>query len=223
MSTPFIIAIDGYSSCGKSTLARAAAAELDFVYVDSGAMYRAVTFYFLQKNIDLEDPEQISNALDDVQIELGTGKESEKVWLNGRDISNEIRQMPVSNLVSTVSAIPAVRRKMVKLQKEMGKKGNIVMDGRDIGTKVFPQAPLKIFMTAQPHIRAQRRYDELRKKGETVSLEEVYRNLLDRDRDDTTRKESPLVQAPDALVLDNSEMSRREQLEWIMEKVKNRS
>src|SRR3546814_7617487 len=109
-------------------------------------MYRAVTFYFLQKNIDLEDPEQISNALDDVQIELGTGKESEKVWLNGRDISNEIRQMPVSNLVSTVSAIPAVRRKMVKLQQEMGKKGNIVMDGRDIGTKVFPQAPLKILM-----------------------------------------------------------------------------
>lgn len=220
MPAPFIIAIDGYSSCGKSTLARAVACELGYTYVDSGAMYRAVAFYFLQKNIDLEDSKAISRALDEIKIDLKTGREDVRVFLNGQDISEAIRQMPVSNLVSRVSALPEVRHKMVNLQREMGRTGNIVMDGRDIGTVVFPHASLKVFMTADPRIRARRRYDELQARGLRVSIEEVYRNLLHRDREDTTRIESPLVKAADALVLDNSHMTRREQLDWIMEKVK---
>lgn len=220
MPAPFIIAIDGYSSCGKSTLARAVACELGYTYIDSGAMYRAVAFYFLQKNIDLEDSKAISRALDEIKIDLKTGREDVRVFLNGQDISEAIRQMPVSNLVSRVSALPEVRHKMVNLQREMGRTGNIVMDGRDIGTVVFPHASLKVFMTADPRIRARRRYDELQARGLRVSIEEVYRNLLHRDREDTTRIESPLVKAADALVLDNSHMTRREQLDWIMEKVK---
>lgn len=220
MPAPFIIAIDGYSSCGKSTLARAVACELGYTYIDSGAMYRAVAFYFLQKNIDLQDSKAISKALDEIKIELETSREGVRVSLNGRDISEAIRQMPVSNLVSRVSALPEVRHKLVKLQREMGRTGNIVMDGRDIGTVVFPHASLKVFMTADPRVRARRRYDELQARGLGVSMEEVYRNLLHRDREDTSRSESPLVKAADALVLDNSYMTRREQLDWIMEKVK---
>lgn len=222
MPVPFIIAIDGHSSCGKSTLARAVAGELGFIYVDSGAMYRAVTFYFLEKNIDLQDNEAVKAALDQVNIELKAGQEGMQVFLNGRDISGDIRQMPVSNLVSRVSAIPEVRDKMVKLQQDMGKKEDLVMDGRDIGTVVFPHASLKIFMTADPGVRARRRYEELRARGLAVSLEEILENLLERDHEDTTRARSPLLKAPDALELDNSGMSREEQLSWIMEKIKER-
>lgn len=240
MPEPFIIAIDGHSSCGKSTLARAIAGELGFTYVDSGAMYRAVTFHFLQKNIELQDTEAVKAALEEINIELKTRpkgrsgqeglngrkgvreQEELKVLLNGRDVSEAIRQMPVSNLVSQVSAIPEVRHKMVKLQQKMGKEENLVMDGRDIGTVVFPDASLKIFMTAAPDVRARRRYEELRAKGIEVSLEEIYRNLMERDYEDTTRTKSPLVKAHDALELDNSDMSREEQLSWIMEKIKNR-
>lgn len=222
MPVPFVIAIDGYSSCGKSTLARALADELGFVYVDSGAMYRAVTFYFIEKNIELQDRAAVKQALEQVDISLKTNREGSRVFLNGRDISREIRQMPVSNLVSEVSAIPEVRHKMVQLQQAMGQKENLVMDGRDIGTVVFPEAPFKVFMTARPQIRARRRFDELRARGLDISFEQVYDNLLKRDHDDTTRAESPLVKAPDALELDNSFMSRREQLAWIVEKVKKR-
>ncbi|MFS8617065.1 MAG: (d)CMP kinase [Solitalea sp.] len=219
MPAPFIIAIDGYSSCGKSTLAREVARELGFTYVDSGAMYRAATFYFLEKNIDLEDSKAIGEALDEMLIELESGEGDTLVRLNGRDISEAIRQMPVSNLVSKVSAIPQVRRKMVGLQRKIGEMGNIVMDGRDIGTAVFPEATLKIFMTAHPRIRARRRYDELLARGQEVSLEEVYRNLIKRDYEDTTRLQNPLVKADDAWELDNSHMTRREQLAWVLEKV----
>ncbi|QEC52738.1 cytidylate kinase [Anseongella ginsenosidimutans] len=222
MPVPFIIAIDGHSSCGKSTLARAVAGELGFIYIDSGAMYRAVTFYFLKKNIDLQDNEAVKAALDQINIELKAGQEGMQVFLNGRDITGDIRKMPVSNLVSKVSAIPEVRDKMVKLQRDMGKKENLVMDGRDIGTVVFPQASLKIFMTADPGVRARRRYEELRAKGLAVSLEEIHKNLLKRDHEDTTRAWSPLLKAPDALELDNSCMSREEQLSWIMKKIKER-
>lgn len=219
MPAPLVIAIDGYSSCGKSTLARELAGELGFMYIDSGAMYRAVTFYFLEKNIDLEDTKAIESALKEIDIELETGKGDTKVRLNGRDISESIRQMPVSHRVSQVSALPQVRREMIKLQREMGKKGNIVMDGRDIGTAVFPDATLKIFMTAHPHVRARRRYDELLEKGIKVSLEEVYENLVRRDQEDTTRAQNPLTKADDAWVLDNSNMTRADQLRWVMEKI----
>lgn len=152
-------------------------------------------------------------------IELESGEGDTLVRLNGRDISEAIRQMPVSNLVSKVSAIPQVRRKMVGLQRKIGEMGNIVMDGRDIGTAVFPEATLKIFMTAHPRIRARRRYDELLARGQEVSLEEVYRNLIKRDYEDTTRLQNPLVKADDAWELDNSHMTRREQLAWVLEKV----
>lgn len=216
-----VIAIDGYSSCGKSTVARSLAKALDFIYVDSGAMYRAVTLYFIENAVPLNDREKIVAALEDINISLnsGSGEQGIRVLLNGKDVSETIRQMPVSQLVSRVSAIREVREKLVALQKEMGKRQNIVMDGRDIGTVVFPDAGLKVFMTASPEVRARRRFKELQEKGLDVPFEEVYTNLLQRDREDTTRSESPLIRAPDALILDNSEMSPQEQLDWILDKV----
>ncbi|HYH55992.1 MAG TPA: (d)CMP kinase [Anseongella sp.] len=222
MATPFIIAIDGHSSCGKSTLAKALAEKLGFTYIDSGAMYRAVTLYFLRNNIDLADNGAVAEALDSIFIVLEPRAGRLAVLLNGEDVSEDIRQMPVSALVSKVSAIPAVRRKLVGLQQKMGQQENIVMDGRDIGTVVFPGASLKIFMTADPEIRARRRFRELRAKGLDVSLDEVLENLLERDREDSSRSEGPLARAPGAIVLDNSHMSREEQLNWIMEKIKEK-
>jgi cytidylate kinase len=209
------IAIDGYSSCGKSTLAKALAKEFGYVYVDSGAMYRCVTLYFLQNNIDLTFDDAIQKALKEIEIDF----DENKVFLNGTDVSEEIRSMQISNAVSKVSAIKAVRHAMVYLQQNIGIKQNLVMDGRDIGTTVFPKAQLKIFMTAHPMIRAQRRYKELLENGKSVPLDEVMANLNMRDYEDTHREESPLTQAEDAVVLDNSFMTPQEQLEYVREKL----
>ena len=215
-----VIAIDGYSSCGKSTLAKALAKKLHFIYIDSGAMYRAVTLYFLRNHIDLADEEAIAGALDDIHLSFHSRDYQSHITLNGEEVSEEIRQMPVSENVSTVSAIKAVRTDMVKQQQRLGKSENIVMDGRDIGTKVFPDAPLKFFMTADPKIRSERRYNELIAKGENITLEEVFENLAHRDYQDTTREESPLVRAEDAIILDNTNLTEEEQLQFAVEKVR---
>ncbi|MDP3470170.1 MAG: (d)CMP kinase [Daejeonella sp.] len=216
MSKNIVIAIDGYSSCGKSTIAKALAKKLHFIYIDTGAMYRAVTLYFLRNKIDLNNPVAVNTALDNININLDNHNEQTLVLLNEEDVSEEIRQMPVSEKVSQVSAIKAVRTEMVKQQQRMGKSKNIIMDGRDIGTVVFPDATLKFFMTADPHIRAERRYKELINKGEKVSLEEIYENLALRDHQDTTREESPLSKAKDAIVLDNSTINQEMQLEFAL-------
>lgn len=214
-----IIAIDGYSSCGKSTVAKALANKLHYVYVDSGAMYRAVTLYFLRNHIDINQREQVQDALEDIHIDFHKEHGVTHVLLNGEDVSDEIRQMPVSENVSAVSAIKAVRTAMVAQQQRMGAHKNIVMDGRDIGTAVFPHAPLKIFMTADPKIRAERRFLELKNKGEKITLEDVFENIAHRDYLDTTRKESPLVRADDAIILDNTNLTEEEQLNFVLEKL----
>lgn len=214
-----IIAIDGYSSCGKSTVAKALASKLHYVYVDSGAMYRAVTLYFLRNNVDLEDDNKISEALENIHIDFHKEHGITKVLLNDEDVSEEIRQMPVSENVSAVSAIKTVRKAMVKQQQKMGARKNVVMDGRDIGTAVFPHAQVKIFMTADPKVRAERRYLELKNKGENITLEEVFENIAHRDYQDTTRKESPLIRAEDAIILDNTDMTEDEQLTFVSDKV----
>ncbi len=213
-----IIAIDGYSSCGKSTLAKAIAARLGYAYVDSGAMYRAVTLYFLHHHVPLDDAPAIEEALHNIHIDFHYNPilQRNETWLNGESVEEAIRSLEVSNLVSPVSAIKSVRTTMVHLQRKAGKNKGIVMDGRDIGTNVFPNAEIKIFMTASPEIRAQRRFDELKAKGQHHTLEEIQHNLSERDRIDTTRSENPLIQASDALVLDNSLMNEQEQLEWAM-------
>jgi cytidylate kinase len=220
MNKNIVIAIDGYSSCGKSTLAKALAKKLNFIYIDSGAMYRAVTLYFLRNDIDLQDADLVKEALNNIHIDFHTLNNQTSIMLNGEDVSKEIRQMHVAEKVSTVSAIKEVRIEMVKQQQRMGKSGSIVMDGRDIGTVVFPDADLKLFMTADPQIRAERRYSELISKGEEVKIEEIFENLAKRDYQDTTRKESPLLQAQDAVVLDNSTISEAEQLEFALEQIR---
>lgn len=211
----FTIAIDGYSSCGKSTLAKALAQDLNFLYVDSGAMYRAVTYYFLKNNIDLNNSEEVSRALSEIKIDLHHKNNQLIVLLNGEDISAAIRAMRISENVSAVSSIKAVRISMVKQQQALADRQHIIMDGRDIGTIVFPNAQLKIFMTAETKIRAQRRYDELISSHQEVSLEEVLNNIESRDLQDTTREESPLRRADDALLLDNSHMNQQEQLNFV--------
>jgi cytidylate kinase len=220
MSKNIVVAIDGYSSCGKSTLAKALAKKLHFIYIDSGAMYRAVTLFFLRQNIDLKDQESVLDALSKIQIDFLTADNQTLITLNSEDVSKEIRQMPVADKVSTVSAIKDVRIEMVKQQQRMGRSGNIVMDGRDIGTVVFPNADLKLFMTADPQIRAERRYNELISKGEKVNMEDIFENLAKRDYQDTTREESPLIQAEDAVVLDNSHIDETQQLEFAMGYIK---
>jgi len=219
-----IIAIDGYSSCGKSTVAKDVARELGYLYIDSGAMYRAVTLYCLRNNLIRNgsvDVRGLEDHIDRIQIRFLpnrlTGKND--TCLNGENVEDEIRTPAVADMVSPVSVIGFVREAMVRLQREMGQKKGIVMDGRDIGTVVFPEAELKIFMTASPEIRAQRRYDELRAKGLNVSMEEIIKNITDRDHIDSTRKISPLRQAEDALVLDNSHLTREEQLAWVLDRV----
>ncbi|WP_333862911.1 (d)CMP kinase [Sphingobacterium sp.] len=213
----FIIAIDGFSSCGKSTLAKALAKKLKFAFIDSGAMYRAVTLYFIRRKIALDDQEAIENALKDIHIDFIPNAIKTEIHLNDEDISEEIRQMYISDKVSDVSAIKAVRVAMVAQQQKLGSRRNIIMDGRDIGTTVFPDADLKIFMTADPKVRAARRYLELTEKGEDVTLEEVVENLATRDRIDSTRAESPLRQAEDAIVLDNSNLTPEQQLRFVEE------
>ena len=219
MSNNVVVAIDGYSSCGKSTLAKALAKSLHFVYVDSGAMYRAVALYFLRNQTDLKDGTQVSEALKKIHLNFHARDYETHITLNDEDVSGEIRQMPVSETVSAVSAIHDVRKEMVKQQQRMGRSKNIVMDGRDIGTAVFPDATVKFFMTADPITRAERRYKELSPKNPDITLEEVFENIARRDYQDTTRKESPLVRAEDAIVLDNTDLTPDEQLMFALSKV----
>ncbi|AIM37730.1 cytidylate kinase [Sphingobacterium sp. ML3W] len=218
----FIIAIDGFSSCGKSTVAKALAKKLKFVFIDSGAMYRAVTLYFIREGIDMEDEAAVSQALEDIHIDFIPNLDKTEIHLNDEDISEEIRQMYISDKVSEVSTIRAVRQAMVAQQQKLGRKRNIVMDGRDIGTTVFPDADMKIFMTADPQVRANRRYLELTNKGEQVTMDEIVKNLAHRDHIDSTREESPLRKAEDALVLDNSYMTQDDQLTFVIEEYKKR-
>jgi cytidylate kinase len=220
MRKNLVIAIDGYSSCGKSTLAKALAKQLGFIYIDSGAMYRAVTLYFLRNNIDVKNEEQVNDAIHHIELNFHSRDYESHITLNGEEVSDEIRQMPVSESVSYVSANRLVRKEMVKQQQRMGKSKDIVMDGRDIGTTVFKDAQVKFFMTADPKIRAERRYKELQSKGDfDTSLEEVFENLAHRDYADTTRVESPLVRADDAIILDNTDLSPEEQLNFAMNEV----
>ncbi|MFC3562552.1 (d)CMP kinase [Pedobacter jamesrossensis] len=220
MKKNLVIAIDGYSSCGKSTLAKALAKRLSFIYIDSGAMYRAVTLYFLRNHIDINNDAKVTDALKHIELNFHARDYESHITLNGEEVSDEIRLMPVSENVSEVSAHKIVRHEMVKQQQRMGKSKNIVMDGRDIGTTVFPDAPVKFFMTADPKIRAERRFKELESKGNNeTTLEEVFENLAHRDYADTTRKESPLVRAEDAIILDNTNLTQEEQLAFALERV----
>ncbi|HEY1005532.1 MAG TPA: (d)CMP kinase [Sphingobacteriaceae bacterium] len=219
MGKNIVVAIDGYSSCGKSTLAKALAKKLHFVYIDSGAMYRAVTLYLLRKKIDLNDQAMIEKVLPEIHLNFHSRDYQTHILLNDEEVSEEIRQMPVSENVSAVSAVRAVRKEMVKQQQRMGRSKNIVMDGRDIGTAVFPDAQVKIFMTADPNVRAERRYKELVASGTDITLEDVFENLAHRDYQDTTRLESPLTRAKDAIVLDNTNMNQEEQLGFALERV----
>ena len=222
MSKKIVIALDGFSSCGKSTTARHVAAVLHYAFVDSGAMYRAVALYFHRNEISLLDLNQVANALKEIEITFvfNPAKQSSDTYLNGENIENEIRMMFISDMVSQVSALPIVRHAMVALQQKMGEKKGIVMDGRDIGTVVFPQAELKIFMTAEPHIRAQRRKLELLQKGEDLPLEEIVENLRKRDEIDSNRSEGPLKRAVDAIDLDTSFRSMDEQVEFVLANVR---
>jgi CMP/dCMP kinase len=222
------IAIDGYSSCGKSTIAKAIARELNYIYIDSGAMYRAMTLYALQHGYI--SPEGKVNesaliaALDMVMINFkyNTDTYRHETYLNGQNVEREIRTLQVSNSVSPISAIKEVRQKLVRMQKRMAELKGVVMDGRDIGTVVLPDAELKLFMTADPSIRAQRRYDELRSMGVETSREEVLRNINQRDQMDTSRDHDPLIQSPDAIVLDNSYLTLDEQFQFVMSKIGQR-
>ena len=219
MDKNIVVAIDGYSSCGKSTLAKALAKKLHFVYVDSGAMYRAVTLYFLRNNIDITNEMQVEKALKAIHLNFHSRDYQTHITLNDEEVSEEIRQMPVSENVSNISTLKMVRKEMVKQQQRMGISKNIIMDGRDIGTTVFPHAEVKIFMTADPKIRAVRRFKELEAKGEIITLEEIFDNLAHRDYQDTTRKESPLVRAKDAIVLDNTTITKQQQLDFVLERI----
>ncbi len=219
-----IIAIDGYSSCGKSTFAKAIAARLGYIFIDTGAMYRAVTLYALEHGAirsGIVDEEEVVRLLKEIQITFRFNPErgASDIYVNGDRVEGKIRTIEVSNCVSAVSAIAEVREKLVKMQQDMGRRKGVVMDGRDIGTVVFPDAELKIFMTADPKVRAQRRYDELTAKGDNVSLEEIEQNVRDRDYQDMHRAISPLRQAEDAIVLDNSQMTVEEQMVWVMEQI----
>lgn len=210
-----IIAIDGFSSCGKSTIAKALAAILKLPYIDSGAMYRAVTWYFLEHHIDFMDEHAVYDALNHISIKFVREGDQNVLYCNGRALREELRSMEVSNKVSEVSAIPEVRIKMVTLQQQMGSNG-AVMDGRDIGTVVFPEADFKFFLVADPTVRARRRFDELKEKNEDISLEEVIANLNHRDHIDSTREHSPLRKADDAIEIDNTHLSKEEQIQVII-------
>lgn len=220
MTNPsIIVAIDGYSSTGKSTVAKGLAAKLKLVYIDSGAMYRAVALYALQNDIVVDGQVDRSALIAElpkitISFQFDSETKASKTWLNGEDVEDKIRKNEVAAIVSEVAAIPEVRRRLVDIQRSMAKRGGLVMDGRDIGTVVFPNADVKIFMTAEEDVRVERRYSELVNKGECVKREDVRRNLNHRDHIDTTRSDSPLKQADDAIVLDNSTMTIEEQLDW---------
>lgn len=215
-----IIAIDGYSSCGKSSFAKAIAAKLGYIFIDTGAMYRGVTLWAIRHGMvdgPRVDEARLAEALPAIDISFAYNEERKAgdLILCGENVEAQIRTIEVSDAVSRVSAIPAVRARLVAMQQAMGRNKGVVMDGRDIGTTVFPDAELKIFMTASVDVRAERRYKELAAKGENVTLEEVRRNVMERDRIDETRTESPLRRADDALLLDNSSMTVDEQMDWV--------
>lgn len=216
------IAIDGFSSCGKSTMAKDLAKEIRYIYIDSGAMYRAVTLYCLENSLFNSDgsvnSEELEKHINDISVSFCLNEATLKpeTFLNGVNVESKIRTMEVSSRVSLVAALGFVREALVKLQQEMGKSKGIVMDGRDIGTVVFPDAELKIFVTASAEIRAKRRYDELMAKGQEVSFDEILKNVEERDRIDQTRAVSPLRKADDAIVLDNSNMTVEEQKAWLI-------
>jgi cytidylate kinase len=218
------IAIDGYSSCGKSTLAKALAAQLNYVFIDTGAMYRAVTLFLMRKELVTSSTleiDKIISSLPEIKLHFERNSETKRLemYLNDENVEEEIRKMEVSNLVSKVSTIREVRQKLVAEQQKMGENGGVVMDGRDIGSVVFPNAELKLFITASQEIRSRRRFDELTAKGENVTLHEISKNLIDRDYQDSNRTESPLIQTEDAIVIDNSEMSIDFQFNFVMKLV----
>ena len=222
-SGKIIIAIDGYSSCGKSTMAKAIAKKMGYRYIDSGAMYRAVTLFIQQHGMSLDELQAMTEAqleamLDHIHVTFHVNPETglSEVYLNEINVERKIRDLKVSDWVSPVSAIPAIRHRMVALQQGYGKQKGIVMDGRDIGTMVFPHAELKIFMNARNEVRAKRRFDELNENGFMVTMDEVLKNIQDRDYTDTHRAESPLRKADDAVILDNSDLTEAEQLEFSM-------
>jgi cytidylate kinase len=220
MTKPIIIAIDGYSSCGKSTIARALAKRLNYVFVDTGAMYRGVSLYILRNNIDWQNSseKEVEGILDKITItfEYNAETKNSDTILNDENVEEEIRGKEVSEVVSQISQLRAIRTRMVSLQQKAGLKKGLVMDGRDIGTKVFPKAELKLFMTADPKIRAQRRFNELKSKGKESSIEEIEENLKIRDYNDTHREEHPLKKATDAIELDNTYLDQDEQLSWVI-------
>ena len=217
------IAIDGYSSCGKSTMAKDLAREVGYIYIDSGAMYRAVTLYCLENQLFTEegiDTTKLEAALPDIHISFQLNPDTQRpmTFLNGENVEDRIRTMEVSSHVSPVAALPFVREALVKQQQDIGKEKGIVMDGRDIGTAVFPEAELKIFVVASAEIRAQRRYDELKAKGQEASYDEILSNVKERDYIDQNREVSPLRQADDAILLDNSNLTIGEQKQWLKER-----
>lgn len=218
-----VIAIDGFSSCGKSTMAKALAREIGYLYFDSGAMYRAVALYCMQNGlVDSNaniDTDKLRERIDDIKITFVADPETKSsvTLLNGKNVEHEIRSLEVSNIVSIVAALDFVRTAMVEQQRRMGEEKGIVMDGRDIGTTVFPNAEMKVFVTASAEVRAQRRYDELKARGDNPDFEDILKNVQMRDHIDQTREVSPLKKADDALVLDNSELTREEQMEWLKE------
>lgn len=224
---PIVIAIDGHSSTGKSTVAKKLAKELEYKFVDTGAMYRAVTLFAMRNNWlqkgEVDEQKLIENLPSvTINFEYNLQSGTNDVILNGENVEQEIRAMEVSENVSSVARIDEVRTKLVQIQKQLGKEKGVVMDGRDIGSVVFPEAELKIFMTASADIRAQRRYKELKEKGEKISFEDVLKNVKHRDDIDTNRKNSPLIQADDAIKIDNSNMSQEEQFEKILNLAKER-
>jgi cytidylate kinase len=224
------IAIDGFSSCGKSTLAKAIAKELNYIYVDSGAMYRAVTLYFLENDIPIIDLQRAADEgvlhhyIDKINISFENNPVTgvSEVCLNGRNVEREIRTMKVSESVSTISTVKEIRAKLVKLQQEFGKNKGVVMDGRDIGTVVFPNAELKFYMTADVNERAKRRFTELTHKGITASIEEIKINISQRDYDDTHRSESPLIKADDAILLDNTNLNEQQSLDFVLDLIRKK-
>ncbi|MEO6819096.1 MAG: (d)CMP kinase [Ginsengibacter sp.] len=223
MSKKITIAIDGWSSCGKSTLAKQLAKKLDYLYVDSGAMYRAITLYFLRNNIDFSDKNEIKKALANIEIEFELNDSNGRceIVLNGENVEYLIRDMVIAEKVSDIAAIKSVREFAVAAQQKLGEGKGIIMDGRDIGTKVFPNAEVKIFMTADEKIRVERRFREMFEKNPNITIEEVKANIEMRDYIDSNREESPLRKAKDAIEINNSNLSEKEQLEIAMELIKN--
>lgn len=222
MKKPVIIAIDGFSACGKSTLARDIAKKLDYIYIDSGAMYRAVTYYFLKNNLDIENEEFVQKTIDKLHLHFERNNSKSEIYLSGGNVESKIRSQAVSEKVSQIAAISAVRKKMVELQRTFSSGESVVMDGRDIGTVVFPNADVKIFITADIRERTKRRYLELKEKGHNISKNEVEKNLKERDHLDSTREDSPLRKANDAILIDNTLLSRKEQLNVALEKIKEK-